>query len=105
MSQTLLELAQALVMAQEFPPDAMHRTLYRTYTSLLHLQAQEDGKDRVPVGTPVPLPVVTLDWQISRTTHARDTIVTGESLLDRQNARTHRGITRQQLYDALRRRG
>ena len=57
MSQTLLEMAKDLVMAQiathRLPPDDMHATLQQTYASLKALQAQEDVYGRIAVRTEV----------------------------------------------------
>src|SRR5215510_5984910 len=71
MSQTLLEMAKDLVMAQiaahRLLPDDMHPFLQQTYASLQALKAQEDVNGRVAVGTPAtPKPV---DWRKSITKH------------------------------------
>jgi predicted transcriptional regulator len=56
MSQTLLEMAKDLVMAQiearNLSPDEMHQALQHTYASLKALQAQEDANGSVAVITP-----------------------------------------------------
>jgi predicted transcriptional regulator len=72
MSQTLLEMAKDLVMAQieaqRLSPDDMHTALQQTYASLKALQAQEDGHGHIAVvtlGTP-PAPV---NWRKSITKH------------------------------------
>ena len=72
MSQTLLEMAKDLVMAQisarNLSPDEMHQALQHTYASLQALKAQEDSPGSVAVGTPAtpPKPV---DWRKSITKH------------------------------------
>ena len=56
MSQTLLEMAKDLVMAQieahQLSPEEMHQALQHTHTSLLALKAQEGANGRVAVVTP-----------------------------------------------------
>jgi predicted transcriptional regulator len=56
MSQSLLEMAKDLVMAQieahRLSPDEMHTALQQTYTSLQALKAQEGANGRVAVVTP-----------------------------------------------------
>jgi predicted transcriptional regulator len=53
MSQTLLEMAKDLVMAQiethRLSPEEMHQALQQTYASLKALQAQEDANGSVVV--------------------------------------------------------
>ena len=60
MSQTLLEMAKDLVMAQiaahRLSPDEMHQALQHTYASLKALQALEDGNGSVPAVTPETSP-------------------------------------------------
>ena len=72
MSQTLLEMAKDLVLAQiqakTLPPDDMHPVLQQTYASLKALKTQEDthGSGAVaPLETP-PKPVA---WRKSITKH------------------------------------
>ena len=59
MSQTLLEMAKDLVMAQieahKLSPEEMHQALQQTYGSLQALQAQEDAHGSVAVVTPETL--------------------------------------------------
>ena len=59
MSQTLLEMAKDLVMAQieahRLAPDEMHTTLQQTYASLKALKTQEDAHGSVAVATPKTL--------------------------------------------------
>jgi len=56
MTQTLLEMAKDLVMAQieahRLSPEEMHTALQHTYASLKALQAQEDANGRVAVVPP-----------------------------------------------------
>jgi predicted transcriptional regulator len=72
MSQTLLEMAKDLVMAQiaarHLSPDEMHQALQQTYASLQALKAQEDANGSVIVATPdiLPKPVA---WRKSITKH------------------------------------
>ena len=60
MSQTLLEMAKDLVMAQiaayRLSPEEMHQALQHTYASLQALKAQEDANGRVAIVTPETLP-------------------------------------------------
>src|SRR5215471_21636704 len=70
MSQTLLEMAKDLVLAQieahRLTPEEMHQALQQTYASLQALKMQEDTHGSVPVATPAiaPKPV---DWRKSLT--------------------------------------
>jgi len=72
MSQTLLEMAKDLVMAQiaahRLSPGDMHTALQQTYASLQALKAQEDANGSVAVVTPetAPEPV---HWRKSITKH------------------------------------
>jgi len=70
MSQTLLEMAKDLVMAQiavhRLSPDEMHQALQQTYTSLLALTTQEDAHGRVAVLTP-KTPLKPIPWRKSPT--------------------------------------
>ena len=56
MSQTLLEMAKDLVLAQieahKLSPNEMHSALQHTYASLQALKAQEDAHGSVAVATP-----------------------------------------------------
>ena len=53
MSQTLLEMAKDLVMAQieahRLSPEEMHQALHQTYASLQALKAQEDANGSVAI--------------------------------------------------------
>ena len=53
MSQTLLEMAKDLVMAQiethRLSPEDMHQALQQTYTTLMTLKAQEDANGSIVV--------------------------------------------------------
>jgi predicted transcriptional regulator len=72
MSQTLLEMAKDLVMAQiqakTLPPDDMHTALQQTYASLQALKAQEDANGSVAVVTP-ETPLKPVNWRKSITKH------------------------------------
>ena len=70
MSQTLLEMAKDLVMAQiaahRLSPDDMHTALQQTYASLQALKAQEDANGSVAVVTP-EIPSKPVHWRKSIT--------------------------------------
>jgi predicted transcriptional regulator len=72
MSQTLLEMAKDLVLAQiqakTLPPEDMHTALQQTYATLQALKAQEDVNGSITVATPEtpPKPVT---WRKSITKH------------------------------------
>ena len=72
MSQTLLEMAKDLVMAQiaahRLSPEDMHTALQQTYASLQALKAQEDSPGSVAVATPAT-PPKPIDWRKSITKH------------------------------------
>ena len=72
MSQTLLEMAKDLVLAQieahRLSPEEMHTALQHTYTSLQALKAQEDAKVSVAVVTP-ETPPEPVNWRKSITKH------------------------------------
>ena len=72
MSQTLLEMAKDLVMAQvtahRLSPEDMHQALQQTYASLQALKAQEDANGRVAVVTP-EIPSKPVHWRKSITKH------------------------------------
>jgi predicted transcriptional regulator len=72
MSQTLLEMAKDLVLAQiqakTLSPDDMHTALQQTYASLKALQAQEDVNGSVAVATP-ETPPAPINWRKSITKH------------------------------------
>jgi predicted transcriptional regulator len=72
MSQTLLEMAKDLVMAQveahRLSPEDMHQALQQTYASLQALKAQEDANGRVAVVTP-ERPSKPVHWRKSITKH------------------------------------
>ena len=73
MSQTLLEMAKDLVLAQirvhSLSPEDMHAALQDTYSSLLALQAQEasHGPDAVQIPATPPEPI---NWRKSITKQA-----------------------------------
>ena len=83
MSQTLLEMAKDLVMAQieahRLSPEDMHQALQQTYASLQALKAQEDANGSVAVATPETLqePV---HWKKSITKHVVTCLECGQSL-------------------------
>src|SRR2546427_1774813 len=70
MSQTLLEMAKDLVLAQieahRLSPEDMHQALQHTHTSLVALKAQEGANGRVAVVTPAT-PPERVNWRKSIT--------------------------------------
>ena len=72
MSQTLLEMAKDLILAQiqaqKLSPEEMHTALQQTYSSLLALKAQEDAHGSVAVATP-ETPAEPVNWRKSITKH------------------------------------
>ncbi len=82
MSQTLLEMAKDLVMAQieahRLSPDDMHTALQQTYASLKALQAQEDSNGSVAIATP-ETPPAPVHWRKSITKHAVTCLECGAS--------------------------
>jgi predicted transcriptional regulator len=72
MSQTLLEMAKDLVLAQihahKLSSDEMHQALQHTYVSLQALQAQEDANGAVAVAIPEPT-AEPVNWKKSITKH------------------------------------
>jgi len=82
MSQSLLEMAKDLVLAQieahRPSPEEMHQALQQTYTTLMTLQAQEDADGSVPVTTPA-IPPKPVDWRKSLTKHAVICLECGQS--------------------------
>ena len=82
MSQTLLEMAKDLVLAQieahRLSPEEMHTALQQTYSSLLALQAQEESNGMVAVETPETPPVPT-NWKKSITKHHVTCLACGAS--------------------------
>ena len=72
MSQTLLEMAKDLVLAQiqaqKLSPDEMHTALHQTYTTLMTLKAQEGSDGSVAVATP-EAPSKPVRWRKSITKH------------------------------------
>ena len=72
MSQTLLEMAKDLVMAQiaahRLTPEEMHTALQHTYTSLQALKTQEDAHGSVAVAPP-ETPPAPVHWKKSMTKH------------------------------------
>src|SRR5882672_7315265 len=82
MSQTLLEMAKDLVLAQiqakTLPPDDMHQALQHTHTSLLALKAQEDAHGSVAIATPAT-PPERVHWRKSITKHTVTCLECGAS--------------------------
>jgi len=82
MSQTLLEMAKDLVLAQiqahQLSPEEMHQALQQTYASLQTLQALEDANGSVammiPATTPEPV-----NWKKSITKNSVTCLVCGAS--------------------------
>jgi predicted transcriptional regulator len=111
MSQTLLEMAKDLVMAQiethRLLPDDMHIALQQTYASLKALQAQEDANGNIAVVTP-ETPLEPVHWRKSITKHVVTCLECGASFkqlsvrhlkehgLDGQSYRIKYGIPRTQ---------
>ena len=83
MSQTLLEMAKDLVMAQieahRLTPDEMHTVLQQTYASLQVLKTQEDAHGSVAVATP-ETPSKPVNWKKSITKHTVTCLVCGATL-------------------------
>ena len=115
MSQTLLEMAKDLVLAQTqahtLSPDAMHAALQRTYASLKALQAQEDAHGSV-AGEAPKTPPAPINWRKSITTHTVMCLECGATLkhlsvrhlkehsLDGRSYRIKYGIPRTQALAA-----
>src|SRR5215468_6216754 len=115
MSQTLLEMAKDLVLAQieahRLSPEEMHQALQQTYASLQALKTQEDAHGSVPVTTPAisPKPI---DWRKSLTKYAVMCLECGQSYkqlsvrhlkehgLDGRSYRVKYGIPRTQPLSA-----
>jgi predicted transcriptional regulator len=72
MSQTLLEMAKDLVMAQiaahNLPPEEMHTALQQTYASLHTLKTQDDAHGSVAVA-PLETPSKPVNWRKSIIKH------------------------------------
>ena len=72
MSQTLLEMAKDLVLAQieahKLSPEEMHQALQQTHTTLMTLHVQEDADGSITVATPETLPKP-VAWRKSITKH------------------------------------
>jgi predicted transcriptional regulator len=115
MSQSLLEMAKDLVLAQidahRLSPEEMHSALRQTYNSLLALQAQEDSEGTVAVETPETRqgPV---NWRKSITKHTVTCLECGQPFkqlsvrhlrehgVDGQSYREKYGIPRSQPLSA-----
>jgi len=115
MSQTLLEMAKDLVLAQieahKLSPDEMHTALQQTYSSLLALKTQEDAHGSVAVVT-LETPPEPIHWKKSITKHAVTCLECGASFkqlsarhlvdhgLDGRSYRVKYGIPRTQALAA-----
>ena len=115
MSQTLLEMAKDLVMAQiaahRLSPEGMHTVLQQTYASLKALQAQEDTNGSIAVTT-VATPPKPANWRKSITKHVVTCLECGQALkqlsgrhlkeheLDGRSYRVKYGIPRTQALAA-----
>ena len=115
MSQTLLEMAKDLVLAQieahRLSPEEMHQALQQTYGSLQALNTQEDADGSVPVTTP-EMPPKAVDWRKSITKHTVTCLTCGASFkqlsvrhlkehgLDGRSYRVKYGIPRTQPLSA-----
>jgi predicted transcriptional regulator len=115
MSQSLLEMAKDLILAQiqaqKLPPEEMHTALQQTYNSLLALQAQEETNGIVAVETPEPRQGPS-NWRKSITKHTVTCLECGQSFkqlsvrhlkvhgLDGQSYRVQYGIPRSQPLSA-----
>ena len=82
MSQSLLEMAKDLILAQiqaqKLSPEDMHTALQQTYSSLLALQAQEDSNGIVAAATP-ETPAAPGNWRKSITKHHVTCLACGAS--------------------------
>ncbi len=115
MSQTLLEMAKDLVLAQiqakALSPDDMHQMLQLTHTSLLALKAQEESEGIVAV-TAAETPAKPVNWRKSITKHTVTCLECGASFkqlsgrhlrahgLDGMSYRAKYGIPRTQALTA-----
>ena len=115
MSQTLLEMAKDLVLAQiqaqKLSPEEMHTALQQIYSSLLALKAQEDSNGIIPGATP-ETPAAPVHWRKSITKHTVTCLACGASFkqlsvrhlrehgLDGQSYRVKYGIPRTQALSA-----
>ena len=84
MSQTLLEMAKDLVLAQiaahRLSPEDMHQALQQTYANLHALKAQEDANGTVAVVVTPATPPQPVDWRKSITKHVVTCLECGQSL-------------------------
>ena len=82
MSQTLLEMAKDLVLAQiaahRLSPEEMHQALQQTYASLQALKMREDSHSSVAVVTP-ETPSKPVTWRKSITKHTVRCLACGTS--------------------------
>jgi predicted transcriptional regulator len=115
MSQTLLEMAKDLVMAQiemhRLSPEEMHQALQQTYASLQALKAQEDANGSVAMATP-ETPPAPGNWRKSIAKYTVTCLECGQALkqlsvrhlrehaLDGRSYRVKYGIPRTQALAA-----
>ena len=115
MSQSLLEMAKDLVLAQieahRLSPEEMQTALQQTYSSLLALKAQEDSEGSVVVAIP-ETQSEPVDWRKSITKHTVTCLACGQSFkqlsvrhlkdhnLDGRSYRVKYGIPRTQSLSA-----
>src|SRR4030095_1959763 len=115
MSQTLLEMAKDLVLAQirahKLSPDEMHTALHQTYTTLMTLKAQEGSDGSLAAVTP-EASLAPVHWRKSITKHTVACLECGQSLkqlsvrhlkehgLDGRSYRIKYGIPRTQALAA-----
>src|SRR4030095_16551516 len=115
MSQTLLEMAKDLVLAQirahKLSPDEMHTALHQTYTTLMTLKAQEGSDGSLAAVTP-EASLAPVHWRKSITKHTGACLECGQSLkqlsvrhlkehgLDGRSYRIKYGIPRTQALAA-----
>jgi predicted transcriptional regulator len=115
MSQTLLEMAKDLVLAQirahKLSPDEMHTALHQTYTTLMTLKAQEGSDGSLAAVTP-EASLAPVHWRKSITKHTVACLECGQSLkqlsvrhlkehgLDGRSYRIKYGIPRAQALAA-----
>jgi predicted transcriptional regulator len=118
MSQTILEMAKDLVLAQlqvkALAPDDMHHTLQQTHTTLMTLKAQEDAGGSTPGAIPETSETLQglVNWRKSITKHTVTCLSCGakfkhlsgrhlkEHGLDRKTYRIKYGIPRAQALAA-----
>jgi predicted transcriptional regulator len=105
MSQTLLEMAKDLVMAQitahRLSPEEMHQALQQTYATLQALKAQEDANGSVvvaPERSPAPV-----NWKQSITKYHVTCLECGQSLKQLSVSKRSQGVERGTMFNRARR--